>query len=244
MKLSVIIPVYNEESSVSTVIETVLAQPLPGKIEKEIIVVNDGSTDLSAENVQKYTSNREVRLISHDKNLGKGAAIRTGIKQAEGDLIIFQDADLEYNPADYPAMMEPFLKNNADVVYGSRFLCKKNLFFSPANRFANKFLTTLSNFLSSMKVTDMETCYKAMRRETIEKITLKENRFGIEPEITAKIAAIYRRKKLRFTEIPISYNPRTYREGKKIRFSDGLKAIGAIVKYNLFCPHISKEDFK
>lgn len=233
MKLSVIIPVYNEESSISTVIETVLAQSLPGKIEKEIVVVNDGSTDSSAEKTQKHTSNKAVKLVSHNENRGKGAAIRTGIKQAEGDLIIFQDADLEYNPADYPAIIEPFLKNTADVVYGSRFLDKKNRFFSPLNRFANKFLTTLSNFFSSMQVTDMETCYKAMRREIMEKITLKENRFGIEPEITAKIAVIYREKKLRFTEVPVSYNPRTHRDGKKIRFSDGFRAVVAIVKYNL-----------
>lgn len=224
--LSVIIPVYNE---VGTLDEIMLA--VAGiSVEKEIILVDDGSTDGSRQKLQQFENRAGVKVLYHDGNQGKGAAIRTGIAVAEKDLVIIQDADLEYDPREIRALMQPILDDKADVVYGSRFLGgapHRVLYFW--HSVGNRLLTLLSNMLSDLNLTDMETCYKLFRREVIQSIEIEESRFGVEPEITAKIA----KGPWRIYEMGISYSGRTYDEGKKVGWRDGLRAVWCILKYNL-----------
>jgi len=229
MKLSIIIPVYNERQTIEQILAAVAASPVK---EKEIIVVDDFSRDGTTRELLPGLTGKYSKLVLHDKNQGKGAAIRTGLKESTGEVVIIQDADLEYDPNDYVRLLEPIEKGQADVVYGSRFLGKDGFAHAPhrLNRLANHFLTAFSNLLSGFSLTDMETCYKMMRREIVAKITLEENRFGFEPEITAKLAKL----NIRLLEIPISYHGRTHGEGKKIGWTDGLRTLYSIVKYNWF----------
>jgi len=228
MKLSIVIPCYNEKNTIRPVIAAVKAAPFD---EKEIIVVDDCSNDGTREVLERDIEPLVARILYHDVNRGKGAALRTGIKAVTGDIVIIQDADLEYDPKEYPALVEPILTNVADVVYGSRFMTGRPhrvLYFW--HSVGNQFLTLLSNMFSNLNLTDMETGYKAFRHDIIESITIKENRFGFEPEITAKIAKLG----CRVYEVGISYYGRTYEEGKKINWKDGVHAIYCIVRYNLF----------
>ena len=225
LKLSVVIPVYNERETVLQVIAAVRKVDL----EKEIIIVDDGSSD-GTRDLLATISDPTVRVILHDRNQGKGAALRTGFAAAEGDVIIIQDADLEYDPQDYHRLLRPILEGKADVVYGSRFAGGEQhraLFFW--HMLGNKFLTLLSNMMTDLNLTDMETCYKVFRREVLQRITIEENRFGFEPEITAKIAKL----RVRIYEVGISYAGRTYRDGKKIGWRDGISALRCIFKYTL-----------
>jgi glycosyltransferase involved in cell wall biosynthesis len=232
--LSIIIPVYNEEKTIRLILDRMLAVNLIQGIEKEIIIVNDCSNDNTKLIVENYISSHpQQRFIfySQEKNRGKGAAIRKGIELATGDYIIIQDADLEYNPEEYNILLKPVLDGFADVVYGSRFMGGKPhrvLFFW--HSIGNKFLTSISNMFTNLNLTDMETCYKLFRSEIIKKIKLKENRFGFEPEVTAKIVRI---PGIRIYEVGISYYGRTYAEGKKIKWVDGVRAMWCILKYNL-----------
>lgn len=228
MKLSVIIPCYNERDSILTIVTAVKESPVSNL---EIIIVDDFSTDGTREILKSEIAPLVEKIIYHEFNQGKGAALRTGIRHATGDLVVIQDADLEYDPQEYPLLMEPILKNKADVVFGSRFLSghpHRVVYFW--HMMGNQFLTLLSNMFTNLNLTDMETCYKMFRREIIQSITIEENRFGFEPEITAKVA----RTKCRIYEVGISYYGRTYDEGKKIGWRDGFRAIYAIVKYNVF----------
>lgn len=227
MKLSIIIPCYNERSTIHAILDAVRRSPYP---HKEIIVIDDFSTDGTREILKHELEQKVDRVIYHEKNRGKGSALRSGIKAAQGDIIIIQDADLEYDPDEYGGIVKPILEGKADVVYGSRFMGDKPhrvLYFW--HRVGNSFLTVLSNMFTNLDLTDMETCYKAFRREIIQSIEIKENRFGFEPEITAKIA----RLRCRIYEVGISYYGRTYEEGKKIGWKDGFRAIYCILKYNL-----------
>lgn len=227
MKLSVIIPCYNEKSTIREIVQAVQAAPVA---KKEIIVVDDCSTDGTREILHSEIVPLVDRIIFHETNAGKGAALRTGIREATGDIIIVQDADLEYDPQEYPVIMEPIIQGKADVVYGSRFMGgqpHRVLFFW--HYVGNKFLTLLSNMFTDLNLTDMETGYKAFRREIINAIRIEENRFGFEPEITAKLA----KTGCRFYEVGISYHGRSYAEGKKIGWKDGFRAIYCILKYNL-----------
>ena len=221
-KVSIIIPVYNEKNTLFKILEII--ENIDFKLEEEIILVDDFSTDGTRELYKSVNH----KVIYHEKNMGKGAALRTGIIEATGDIIIIQDADMEYNPHDYIPMLEMIKSDKADVVYGSRFTLKDNnrnfLFLSFV---ANKILTLLTQILYNTKLTDMETCYKAFRSEIIKNIKIKSNRFDFEPEITAKIL----KQKVRFAELPISYNARTNSEGKKINWKDGLQAIYTLIKY-------------
>ena len=205
---------------------------LPPGVERQIVVVDDGSSDGTAELLTRLVESAEgaIELVHHEQNRGKGAALRTGFARADGDILLIQDADLEYHPRDYPALLAPILDGEADVVYGSRFHggAQRVLFFW--HYLGNRALTFLSNLLSDLNLSDMETCYKVMRREAIEGMDLRSNRFGIEPELTAKLA----KRKLRIFEVPISYYGRTYADGKKIGWRDGIAAAWAIVRYNLF----------
>jgi len=231
MKFSVVIPCYNEVQSLEEVIAAVHASPLEPK---EIIVVDDCSTDGTREILQQGLERRVDRVIYHERNSGKGASLRSGFRAATGEVLIIQDADLEYDPAYYPRLVKPITDGKADVVYGSRFLTREGhrvLYFW--HSVGNKFLTLLSNALTNLNLTDMETGYKVFRREVMEQITIEEDRFGFEPEITAKIAKL----RCRVYEIGIPYYGRTYDEGKKITWKDGLWALWCILKYNLRMSH-------
>jgi len=226
MKLSVIIPCFNEEKTISDLINAVKNS---GISNQEIIVVDDCSTD-GSKNILKNLKNEDIKLFFHSSNKGKGAALRTGFKQATGDICIVQDADLEYDPKEYSLMIEPIIANKADVVFGSRFQSGRPhrvVYFW--HRMGNGFLTLISNIFTDLNLSDMETCFKAFRTEIIKSIKIEENRFGFEPEITAKISNL----NLRIYEIGISYYGRTYAEGKKIGWKDGVRAIYCILKYNL-----------
>ncbi|MFT5396676.1 MAG: glycosyltransferase involved in cell wall biosynthesis [Gammaproteobacteria bacterium] len=228
MKLSVIIPCYNEEPTIKQIIDAVRNCTWS---DIELIVVDDFSTDNSRNILENDIRDKIDKLLLHDKNKGKGAAIKTGIKEATGDVVIIQDADLEYDPNEYELLMKPITDNRADVVYGSRFAsgsANRVLYFW--HRLGNGFLTLLSNMFTNLNLTDMETCYKAFKKEIIEQIDIEENGFGMEPELTAKVAKL----KCRIYEVGISYYGRTYQEGKKINWKDGVRAIYCIVKYNLF----------
>lgn len=230
-KISIVIPVYNEEATIKALIDKVIAVPL--RYEKEIIVVDDCSTDKTKEILQDViqANGSALKVIYHNKNKGKGAALKTGFASAGGDIIIIQDADLEYDPVEYPKLIKPILDGKADVVYGSRFSGEgphRILYFW--HYVGNKFLTILSNIFTNLNLSDMETCYKVFRREILFRIDIKEKRFGFEAEITAKIAKI----NCRIYEVGISYFGRTYIEGKKINWKDGFGAIYCILRYNLF----------
>lgn len=233
--LSIVIPAYNEGKTIHLILDKVKAVQLIGGIEKEVIIVNDCSKDNTVEAVENYIkANPELNISfhSHEVNKGKGAALHTGIEKATGDILIIQDADLEYDPEEFNILLKPFLDGFADVVYGSRFMggnAHRILFFW--HTIGNKFLTFLSNMFTNLNLTDMETCYKMFRSEIIKGLDLKEKRFGFEPEVTAKIARI---PKIRIYEVGISYYGRTYEEGKKIGWKDGFRAIFSILKYNLF----------
>jgi glycosyltransferase involved in cell wall biosynthesis len=234
-KLSIVIPVYNEEKSVHEILDKVLEVKLLNDIKKELIIVNDCSRDKTAEVLEKYAAahtNDDIRVFHHEVNKGKGAALHTGIEKSTGDYIIIQDADLEYDPKDYNSLLQPVIDGFADVVYGSRFEGGKPhriLFFW--HSLGNKFLTFLSNMFTNLNLTDMETCYKLFRSDIIKSLQLKENRFGFEPEVTAKISRI---KGIRIYEVGIAYYGRTFEDGKKIGWKDGFRAIYCILKYNLW----------
>ena len=221
--LTVVIPCYNEKENIINIVNKVLAAPIENK---EIIVVDDKSTDGTREILEKDVKPLVSQLIYHEVNGGKGAALKTGFQYATGDVVIIQDADMEYDPNEYPLVVNPVFEGAADVVYGSRFLNQKRKGYL-ANRMANLFLTKLSNLFTKQKLTDMETCYKAFKREIIQNVDIKENRFGFEPEITAKVSGMG----IKIREVPISYYPRTNEEGKKIGFKDGLRAIYSIWRY-------------
>ncbi len=226
MKLSIVIPIYNEEKTLTTIIDKVLATPY----DKEIILIDDFSTDGTRDILKEYEGRKEFQVLYHERNRGKGAALRTGFEGATGDVVVIQDADLEYNPEDYGVLLEPILDDRADVVYGSRFLGGPHrvLFFWHYQ--GNKFLTTVSNMFTNLNLTDMETGYKVFTLEVAKTIKLKCNRFGFEPEFTNKVA----KNNFRIYEVPISYNGRDYTEGKKITWKDGFAALWFIFKFRFF----------
>lgn len=232
MKLSIIIPVYNEQATIAAIISQVKAAPLGADLDKEIVVVDDGSTDGSRE-VLNNIQDPSVRIFLKDKNEGKGSALIRGFQEATGDIVLIQDADLEYDPAEYPKLLAPILAGRADVVYGSRFMgseAKRVLFFW--HYLANRLLTALSNLLTNLNLTDMETCYKVFSRPVVDSLqhNLSAQRFGIEPELTARVA----QGGWRIFEVGIGYYGRTYAEGKKVNWRDGVAALWFIVKFNLF----------
>jgi len=226
MKLSVVVPVYNEKKTIREIYKRIRAVDL----DKEIILVDDFSTDGTRDIIKEFEDDN-TNIYFHEKNTGKGAALRTGFQKATGDILVIQDADLEYDPSEYPKLIRPIIQGKADVVYGSRFAggeCHRILFFW--HMVGNKFLTLLSNIFTNLNLTDLETCYKVFKREVYEKIKIEENRFGVDPEITAKVAKLG----ARIYEVGISYAGRSYGEGKKIGWKDGFSAIRCIIKYNLF----------
>jgi glycosyltransferase involved in cell wall biosynthesis len=228
MKLSVVIPCYNERSTIEAVVEAVRSAPIK---DVEIIVVDDGSTDGTRELLKGKPHGWVDKVVLQESNFGKGAALRAGFHAVTGDIVIVQDADLEYDPGEYPILLEPILEDRADVVFGSRFMGGRPhrvVYFW--HMVGNRFLTLLSNMFTNLNLTDVETCYKVFRRDFLDAITIEEDRFGVEPELTAKIA----KAGSRVYEVGISYNGRTYEEGKKIGWRDGVRAIYVIVKYNLF----------
>ncbi len=224
--LTIIVPCYNEVNSIHEILQAVCQSPV---LQKEIIVVDDCSTDGTRKVLEGDLGSMVNKVIFHEKNLGKGAALRTGIKHATGDYVVIQDADLEYDPMEFPLLLQPLIAGKADVVFGSRFIgghSHRVLYFW--HMVGNKLLTLFSNMMTNLNLTDMETCYKMFRREVIQSIVIEENRFGFEPEITAKVA----RMGCRIFEVGISYSGRTYKEGKKIGWKDGIRALWAILKYN------------
>lgn len=239
MKLSVLMPVYNERKTLDEIVSRVLKQRIKGVDSLELVIVDDASTDGSTEIIEQLADTHpQIKPVFEKKNRGKGAAIREAIEVASGDVAVIQDADLEYDPNDFQRLLTPILQRDADVVYGSRFMVKgtgQDLYSKHV--LGNRFLTFLSSRFTNLELTDMETCYKAFRLQALKTIPLRSNRFGIEPEITAKIA----KRKLRFHEVPISYHARTYAEGKKIKWKDGVVAIYIILKY-WFIDDSLKED--
>ena len=224
-KVSIIIPIYNEKDTLAELLAQVGKAGFSG-LEKEIILTDDASNDGTTDIIRALE--KPYIKLYHKKNQGKGAAIRTAVKEATGDFVVIQDADLEYSPKDYDKLLPLLINDQADVIYGSRFINRENLKnFMLKNKLANIFLTQLTNLLYGAKITDMETCYKAFKREIIQGITIKSNRFDFEPEITAKVL----KKKARLTEVPITYNARSHHEGKKINWKDGVKAILTLIKF-------------
>lgn len=227
--ISILVPVFNEAGTVEEIVRRVRAAHTNG-LDKEIIIVDDASTDGTADVLKKLAPNTGVKLFSHPHNRGKGAAIRTALEHATGDVVLIQDADLEYDPADYPILLKPILDGRADVVYGSRFLGGPHRVLFFWHYMANKFLTLFSNMVCNLNLSDMETGYKVFKRKAVEGLRLRSNRFGIEPELTAKFA----RRRCRFYETPISYSGRDYSEGKKIGWKDGFAALWFIFRYRFF----------
>jgi glycosyltransferase involved in cell wall biosynthesis len=226
MNLSVIIPVYNEVKNIEEIIKRVQAR----KLATEIVIVDDGSQDGTRDILKKLDGKKKVRVLLHEKNQGKGAAVVTGMKAAMGDILLIQDADLEYDPRDYPALLQPIKEGIADVVYGSRFLGGAHRVTMFWHQVANQLLTFMTNILYDSSLTDMETGYKVFRREVIEGMTIRSKRFNFEPEFTAKIL----KRKYRIFEVPITFNPRDYSEGKKIKLKDAFEAVGALLRYRFF----------
>ncbi|MBI4846240.1 MAG: glycosyltransferase family 2 protein [Candidatus Omnitrophica bacterium] len=227
MKLSIIIPVYNEEKTLEVLLSKLNKLQLNG-VEKETIIVDDGSIDKTKEIIKKFTQGKIVKLC-HENNLGKGSAVRTGLKRATGDYVIIQDADLEYNSDDYEKLVELAREKNADAVYGSRFILKNN-YFDPLYYLANKLLTVLTNILYNSNLTDMETCYKLFKRDVFISLSLESNGFEFEPEVTAKVLL----KSIKIHEVPITYRAREVNSGKKVKFMDGVKAVYVLIKYRFF----------
>jgi glycosyltransferase involved in cell wall biosynthesis len=226
MSVTVVIPVYNERETIGEVLQRVYASP----VTTDVVVVDDASTDGTGERLQELQKQYGFTLLTHERNQGKGAALRTGFAAVKGDVIIIQDADLEYDPHDYPSLVEPIFEGKADVVFGSRFLGGPHRVLYYWHAVGNHLLTTLSNMLTNLNLSDMEVGYKVFRREVLDKVQIKSNRFNFEPEFTAKVA----RHRFRIYEMPISYSGRTYEEGKKIGWRDGFQAIFAIIRYRFF----------
>jgi len=223
MKLSVIMPVYNEKATIEAIVARVMAVP----VEKELVIVDDFSADGTRDILKTLEGRPGIKVVYHDRNLGKGAGIRTGVRECSGEIVIIQDADLEYSPEEYPRLIEPIVRGAADVVYGSRFYGTHRVFMV-WHYMGNKFLTSVTNILYNTMLTDMETCYKVFRAEVIKGLDLRANRFDIEPEITAKV---FKDRKLRVYEMPITYDGRDYHQGKKIHWYDGLPALWTLIKY-------------
>jgi glycosyltransferase involved in cell wall biosynthesis len=235
-KVSIVIPVYNEESTIHEIVGRVVRAAVPGRIKKEIVCVNDCSRDQTAQKLEelvKLYPEMEIKLLHKTVNEGKGAALRDGFAMASGDVVIIQDADLEYDPQDYPKLLGPIVDDKADVVYGSRFIGEPHRVLYYWHSLGNRFLTGFSNMFTNLNLTDMEVCYKVFRKSVLDQVKIQCNRFGFEPEITAKIAKI--RPRLRIYEVGVAYYGRTYEEGKKISWSkDGVKAILTIIRFGMF----------